>query len=575
MADYEILLRFGTYIGTFTLLLGVIYRYIIKRHEWILGKALTLVVYSYFSGGGLVLIFKGLDYLFCNSRCLSSILGELNDAESMALVAIGSLSGLAFVVTFAFEFIRDTRKKPKTVRKKKRANKEYDGLIKQLQEEQYGMQKLFDETTQLLKKLCPNEKNHLNIWGRINIYDNFRNRRFDDNLFDEIEAFLMFIEKANQRKEQNHSIQEAKVYRALIDLLEDYRDTNIELPGINKTISEFIYDLKKSADKCEPERVFLANSDRARELLLQLKENRARITTEIFRKIRDIESDLSDDSGYNPEEDSKLKEISRLSDELGAIEKKVGEFEVKYAQIGKPDPSGICELGKGPLQDYVSYTEQQLLDFISDLKEDLRTKTGRFNNTITKIKLHEKLIKGLEGKEQHKYQDNLDGLNKLLEVCDSLLRKFRKKYTDYISDIIDHNVITGKVDADQLKYNNAVSDYLGKRVGFLRHLDTEHKLEKIDLVAGLAITDKGKKIKLEDMGTGQSQSAYLLGKLNTSDNRKIIALFDEVAMMDTKSLAPIYKRFEELYNENRLIVGIVVQKADKTCIKPLVKGHKK
>ena len=118
MIEYDILLRFGTYVGTFILILGVTYRYVIKQHEWILGKALTLVVYSYFSGSATVLVIKGFDYVFFNSKLLSGLLGVLSDGESIALVAIGSLSGLAFVVTFAVEFIKDTKKKPKSVKKK-------------------------------------------------------------------------------------------------------------------------------------------------------------------------------------------------------------------------------------------------------------------------------------------------------------------------------------------------------------------------------------------------------------------------------------------------------------------------
>lgn len=120
MADYEILIRFGIYIGTFILLLGVIYRYIIKHHNWVLGKALTLIVYSYFSGGTIVLIIKGFDYVFFNSKFLTSLLGKLSDGESLALIAIGTLSGLVFIITFAIEFIRDTKRNQESRNKKKK-----------------------------------------------------------------------------------------------------------------------------------------------------------------------------------------------------------------------------------------------------------------------------------------------------------------------------------------------------------------------------------------------------------------------------------------------------------------------
>ncbi len=119
---------------------------------------------------------------------------------------------------------------------------------------------------------------------------------------------------------------------------------------------------------------------------------------------------------------------------------------------------------------------------------------------------------------------------------------------------------------EQAKYFSSVFSYLGKRLESVRHLDKDHKVENIDVIKRVIKTKDGKNIMLADMGTGQSQSAYLKGLLNTSDNRKIIALFDEVAMMDQKSLEPIYEKFRELYNKNSLLAGIVVQKADEVNI---------
>lgn len=71
------------------------------------------------------------------------------------------------------------------------------------------------------------------------------------------------------------------------------------------------------------------------------------------------------------------------------------------------------------------------------------------------------------------------------------------------------------------------------------------------------------------MGTGQSQSAYLMSKLNSNTNKKLVALFDEIAMMDTNSLKPIYERIKRMYYDNKLLTAIVVQKGDELVIKSL------
>lgn len=107
-----------------------------------------------------------------------------------------------------------------------------------------------------------------------------------------------------------------------------------------------------------------------------------------------------------------------------------------------------------------------------------------------------------------------------------------------------------------------IFSYLGTVLGTVHHLDKTYEVKCIDLVKEKIITKDGKTIMFTDMGTGQSQSAYLMSLLNNSDDRKIIALFDEIAMMDKSSLEPIYGKIRELYKQNKLLLGIVVQKSD-------------
>jgi len=72
------------------------------------------------------------------------------------------------------------------------------------------------------------------------------------------------------------------------------------------------------------------------------------------------------------------------------------------------------------------------------------------------------------------------------------------------------------------------------------------------------------------MGTGQSQSAYILSLLNVKDDpRKIIALFDEIAMMDDNSLRPVYSKMRELYKAKKLLLGILVQKGNEIKVEAL------
>jgi len=75
----------------------------------------------------------------------------------------------------------------------------------------------------------------------------------------------------------------------------------------------------------------------------------------------------------------------------------------------------------------------------------------------------------------------------------------------------------------------------------------------------VVLTEEGKRISFDDMGTGQSQSAYLSSILNVNDRRKMIVLLDEVAMMDKTSLKPVFDMMRSLYRQGKLVMGLVVQ----------------
>ena len=75
-------------------------------------------------------------------------------------------------------------------------------------------------------------------------------------------------------------------------------------------------------------------------------------------------------------------------------------------------------------------------------------------------------------------------------------------------------------------------------------------------------TSEGGIYYLNQMGTGQTQAAYLKSLLSTEDDRQLIAMFDEVGMMDDETLSQIINEMERLYNENRLFLGLIVQKAN-------------
>jgi len=118
-------------------------------------------------------------------------------------------------------------------------------------------------------------------------------------------------------------------------------------------------------------------------------------------------------------------------------------------------------------------------------------------------------------------------------------------------------------------YSVALGHYLASRIRRIRHIDAEYDVAMVDVIHRIVESPEGVRIHFDDMGTGQGQSAYLQSLLSHEDRRKMIVLIDEVAMMDARSSKPIYDRLKELEASGRLLLGLVVQKAEEPSVQDL------
>jgi exonuclease SbcC len=179
----------------------------------------------------------------------------------------------------------------------------------------------------------------------------------------------------------------------------------------------------------------------------------------------------------------------------------------------------------------------------------------------TQLSLDEKELARLESIKPHDYADKLPQLNRLFQQSYDLEGRFAQEFDQY-ADALSGTLSEKKLTKPQTKYYQQLSQYLARRLGKVRHIDREHSVKAVDLIRKEIRTENDKIIPFIRMGTGQSQSTYITSLLSTPDKRKIIALFDEVAMMDDTSLGAVFDKLKELYDSDRLLCGVVVQKAN-------------
>lgn len=427
------------------------------------------------------------------------------------------------------------------------------------------MQEIYNEVTPYLRTLIPKqEKHHLNIWERIDFNESLKTFEFDENFTEEIIHFQSVLTNLINEKYKQEQLKEGEFYKYLLEFLGNFSDLEIVLPG-GITINEFKNEIEKLQRNFEPTLKTSENIENAIQLLKDLKLKKETIELNILqdlKALKEISPEISDEEYQQQYTEDTTSEIKKLVEYL---ERKTKFYEDEWIKKGRPSWEQIQNV-RSLWQKYSTYTEQQLKERISQLKEQLLETKAKLHNLETQKQRITFQKTELEKKKDHPYRKYLDKLDdQLRPIVESLQQQLQRDFDAHIRDIIDEKA---KHSSDKKKecYYKAIFTYLAKKIGYIRYLNDEFKVKNIDLVDKIIFTEdnggKNKKIRFADMGTGQGQSAYLVGKLNTADDRKIIALFDEVAMMDSHSLAPIYKRFKELYKEDHLLAGIVVQKAD-------------
>lgn len=343
-----------------------------------------------------------------------------------------------------------------------------------------------------------------------------------------------------------------KAMSEVIRVLDQYVDKNIELPEIG-LLDEFLQNFKRKYNEMNSEydiRSLKTISQKAKEIIDKIAEINELVPTivppsedktESFEKQQNL-SDL--EAQYKLAKGNRSDYVSQVSSEMGV---------------------DLLNLDEVISQCYAVLGDEYKQKSLSDIKQDL----DRKNSSITKLE-----------KEKVAIASRAD---KLREQIKNERSKQTSPYIEYKNEIKDlQNQVSGlmksmlsansKLEAVEKKsygsfqkddpFFKSVWSYLGKRLRNIRHLDKEYDVLEVDLIGGIITTSNKTIIHLSDMGTGQSQLSYLMGLLSADDNRMIIALFDEVSTMTDSTLDVLFKEFERLQREGKLMVGMAVSPAD-------------
>jgi exonuclease SbcC len=532
-----------------------------------------------------------------NSRNLSRLLDvqkQLSDARSKRaelekkIPELQSFLSLLEKRAFAYYYCKYSNDGVELTRKKDELQKgiQSNGLdlkkrVDKIHKDKWQLEELsksliekYNTLTPLLQDLIVDtDRSRFKIWTKINPY--YIESIDLDNIREESTHYIEAFGAETQKLEKTPAFQDANVLEQIIRSLKEFESSGLKIQKLDITIHQFIEMLKEENKKSS---LLIQRYYSLLENINGLKEIRA-VGDQLQIAQRNYKEEVDERSSGSSADDyyQKNSQLKQMAKDLESLAAKCNEYYQKCLSKGITEKSLECasyrEITRGLLQSdivekYLQLGEKQVMDNILELQTEIENKRIELSGLNIVIPRYEKDVHLLEQMKPHKFEGKLAVLTKLENKTAILTSKILSEYTTNVTTLMNSKKDAEKnalKDQNCKKYYFEVSKYLGHRLGSFRHIDKTYKAAMVDLITGKIISEDNETIYLNDMGTGQTQSAYISSLLNVdaTDSRKIVAMFDEIAMMDDTSLEPILTRMKQLYEEKRLILGILVQRSNK------------
>jgi DNA repair protein SbcC/Rad50 len=386
------------------------------------------------------------------------------------------------------------------------------------------------------------------------------------------EAYGKLNAKAESLKSVKIEKEKADLITKIIKLVKELEgyEVNGEKHPISTEINKFIELLSTEVKK-------LNTSDDA-EQIGEIRDSCNQLCTDLNTIKRNILPGLVMElEGTSAEETMSMEEYvkqhTKLSNDLRDAENNLkGLHEVCIDSKIDPDDRGskykvLSDAAKLNDKNIHTASPQQLAERLDDLKKKISNadKELEGQKVLLSRKIHDR--DQMLTRPVHRLYTKRESINSLYEKCQDISKKL-ERYTQYLDRIKRHEY-PGEGETEYQAYINSIGAYLAGVIGEIQYIDGRYPLQAVDLIHEKFNTLGGKVIRFSDMGTGQGQSAYLLSQLKNAElqnDKKIIALFDEIALMDSNSLEPIKQKLIQLKQEQKLLVGIMVQRNDDNTI---------
>lgn len=480
-------------------------------------------------------------------------------------------------ISFLLQQRIERKGKTKKVNEKniKRFNTQFDNKRELVTEkikmiEAYFSDLAYETENLFIEKNLDQIQEHLQILKSSNLEDCLETFQLDETFVVELEYIKSQIYDYLRDRKIKESGKKGSFYQELIQMLEQYKSMDISLPGLEKSIREFIDLLQVEYEKNKGFKLIFDKLNQCLKNIDEVEVELSKLTKEL-ESLKMLSTKKKESESLIVNDESIESEIDDLNAKLRTVLEKVDYYTdlAEKSGISIEKHTDISELKK--LRDQIfkenrefaqifQLGEDAFLEETNKISKELETLYKRYSDIENIIQQYKDKLFDLESKEQHKYQKYYPQINQLFNKVDLLELKLAK-YDGYIQNISNSQKLGSEA---EIQYNEEVSYYFAKKVSEFPYIDEFIKPKKIDFLNELILLDNGREIDMKDISTGQSMSMYIQAVLKrpADDKRKMVVIFDEGSTMDSNSLKPIQEILEKQIEGNKIIYAIFAKAVD-------------
>lgn len=380
------------------------------------------------------------------------------------------------------------------------------------------------------------------IWDDVNLSDVKSSRNFIQNI---TRALATLKSKIPDNSNKQDSI---RAVNDILSILSRYQST-LSLGEVGS-----INDLREHLEKFKKDNNLFDYSGIDKEISILIKN--AKSLPLALDKYSQSENDIAGPCRDENLIRNLIEKNSKLEADLTSAKSELIEYNMSISKL-EAEFQRICVALNGTFR----ILPEELNRMLSEYKDRESKINGCISDNNNYIETRQNKIKQFKDVEKPKFYGYYKELGIIIDACRSI-RSNIKTSDSKISMINTEN--SSDYERHPESYD-PIWNYLGHRLSTVTHMGKTYNVASVNLfdgVKGTIVTEEGRIIRINTMGTGEGQQSYLKGLLATTDDRRIIALFDEVGNMSESILRGVIDDLESIQREGKLMLGLMIKPKD-------------